>query len=570
MKKNLLFPFLCLITYACHQGQKNDFSQKEKNDFEKNKVTQLILSAKNNPSSPDAIKKINIALLLCNKKHWEYLEAETMLYKAELFCEKNEFDSAFASIAKAQNVMDQLKFPDLAVRSLILSGNLYFKMDQWDYAQLSYYKALVLSKKTANIDLFAQIIYLISTTYYYQEDFYKADFLNKIALNISTKTGNKKTLARILLGMGALESRVNHPEKAIKYLKMSMALSEESDFTEMMGKASYNLGSSYRLINDFENSEQSYQQALSIFTQNHDTTMLGMTHIGFANVLLANNQQDEAKVHLDAALNLASLSNSYWVRYEANRFASYFYEVSNHFEKAYFYLSRTLSIADSVKTSNIKYGNIAIEKYYEEELKKVKKDSVIFKLQQSKKYMLFVLVVIAFVLVLIVLFFKARHKLAERKSLLENQRLLNEIEFKNKELTIHVLNSVKSNEFINELIDSLDEVEQYLNEDEPILKVKDLKSKIKDKMDKEVWIEFEKRFKDVHNDFYVRLNEKYPSLTPNEKKLCAFLRLNLTSKQIGDLTGQKITAIELARHRLRKKMNICDMKISLVQFIEMI
>jgi hypothetical protein len=62
--------------------------------------------------------------------------------------------------------------------------------------------------------------------------------------------------------------------------------------------------------------------------------------------------------------------------------------------------------------------------------------------------------------------------------------------------------------------------------------------------DSSIWNEFELRFNQVHNTFYQKLNEKSPDLSPNEQRLCAFLRLNMTTKEIASITGQSIRSIE--------------------------
>jgi len=75
-------------------------------------------------------------------------------------------------------------------------------------------------------------------------------------------------------------------------------------------------------------------------------------------------------------------------------------------------------------------------------------------------------------------------------------------------------------------------------------------------VDNTVWGEFEVRFQQVHQDFYEKLREKYPDLTPNEIKICAFLKLNMTTKDISAITFQTVKSIQVARNRLRKKMGI--------------
>jgi DNA-binding CsgD family transcriptional regulator len=59
----------------------------------------------------------------------------------------------------------------------------------------------------------------------------------------------------------------------------------------------------------------------------------------------------------------------------------------------------------------------------------------------------------------------------------------------------------------------------------------------------------------------------FPTLTLNERRLCAFLKLQMTTKEIASLTGQSIRAVELARTRLRKKLQLTNSEINLYDFI---
>jgi hypothetical protein len=81
------------------------------------------------------------------------------------------------------------------------------------------------------------------------------------------------------------------------------------------------------------------------------------------------------------------------------------------------------------------------------------------------------------------------------------------------------------------------------------------------------WKEFEMRFREVHREFYDKLMAINPALTLNEKRLCAFLRLDMTSKEISAITGQSIRAIEQARIRLRKQLGLTNQQVSLSAFL---
>ncbi len=73
---------------------------------------------------------------------------------------------------------------------------------------------------------------------------------------------------------------------------------------------------------------------------------------------------------------------------------------------------------------------------------------------------------------------------------------------------------------------------------------------------KQIWNEFETQFSTVFEDFYTNLDKIYPDLSAKERKLCAFLKLNFSTKEIATLTFQNPKSIDMARYRLRKKMQL--------------
>ncbi|MCS3284787.1 hypothetical protein NXV73_24090 [Bacteroides salyersiae] len=68
--------------------------------------------------------------------------------------------------------------------------------------------------------------------------------------------------------------------------------------------------------------------------------------------------------------------------------------------------------------------------------------------------------------------------------------------------------------------------------------------------------DFRYSFESIHHHFYENLNEKYPNLTMKEMRLCALLRLGLSTKEIADITFKEVRSVESARNRLRKKLQI--------------
>ena len=68
--------------------------------------------------------------------------------------------------------------------------------------------------------------------------------------------------------------------------------------------------------------------------------------------------------------------------------------------------------------------------------------------------------------------------------------------------------------------------------------------------------EFQQKLDNSYDDFFIRLRNKFPTLTRNEERLCAFLRLNLSSKEIATINNTSLKAAEMSRYRLRKKIGL--------------
>lgn len=145
------------------------------------------------------------------------------------------------------------------------------------------------------------------------------------------------------------------------------------------------------------------------------------------------------------------------------------------------------------------------------------------------------------------------------------------VDLKNKELASTAMNVLKSNEFHQDLLKQVKSLSnefgvksKKLNE-----KLRVLNDKISSKIKGEAWEQFETYFKNMRPDFFKQLTLKHPDLTPAELKLSTLLCLNMTTKEIADITFNSPDSIKTARNRLRRKMNLhADVKLVnyLIQF----
>lgn len=140
---------------------------------------------------------------------------------------------------------------------------------------------------------------------------------------------------------------------------------------------------------------------------------------------------------------------------------------------------------------------------------------------------------------------------------LSNEKLQSEIAYKTSQLANSTMAMVRKNEMLGELQSEIDAMRTELGSRLPTKYVNRLSKLIDQEMKNETeWELFEALYDQAHGDFFKRLKSDYPSLTPSDLRLCAYLRMNLASKEIAPLLNITVRGVEERRYRLRKRMNL--------------
>lgn len=153
----------------------------------------------------------------------------------------------------------------------------------------------------------------------------------------------------------------------------------------------------------------------------------------------------------------------------------------------------------------------------------------------------------------------------KRQSEIEKQVLNEKLDFQNKELTTNVMYLTRMNELVVIIAEKLKKLIMTEGSENAQI-VRSIIRELEMASNPDNWKEFEIRFQQVNTEFYRKLGDQFPDLTPNELKLCAFLRLNMSTKEISAITNQSQNSIMVARSRLRQKLGISKDD-SLVMFL---
>ncbi len=147
------------------------------------------------------------------------------------------------------------------------------------------------------------------------------------------------------------------------------------------------------------------------------------------------------------------------------------------------------------------------------------------------------------------------NKTASELVTLKNDKLEAEINFKNSELASSAMHLVKKGELMAKIKNELHQLMKNISNAQASEEVKKLlKTLNEDEKSDADWDSFAQHFDKVHSDFTIRLKQQIPSITANEMKLCAYLRMNLSTKEIARLMNISVRGVEIGRYRLRKKL----------------
>ncbi|MGV3459265.1 MAG: triple tyrosine motif-containing protein [Flavobacterium sp.] len=146
---------------------------------------------------------------------------------------------------------------------------------------------------------------------------------------------------------------------------------------------------------------------------------------------------------------------------------------------------------------------------------------------------------------------------------IKNEQLQQDFESKNRELAVSTMNLIKKNELLSAIKDDLKKNTENSGE-------RNIKSVIttinKNINEDDTWDMFKEAFNNADKDFLKKMKAAHPLLTPNDLRLCAYLRLNLSSKEIAPLLNISVRSVEIKRYRLRKKMDLPH-ELGLVEYI---
>jgi hypothetical protein len=137
---------------------------------------------------------------------------------------------------------------------------------------------------------------------------------------------------------------------------------------------------------------------------------------------------------------------------------------------------------------------------------------------------------------------------------LQNEKLINEMVYKNKKLADVSMHLVERTDALIKVKDELQWLHKKTGGNHDVQRVIQLVNEIEDNNSN--WEQFAEHFDQINNDFIKNLKAKFPNLTSTDLKVCTYLQLKLASKEIAQLMNISVRGVEISRYRLRKKLQL--------------
>mgnify|MGYP002639409135 CR=1 FL=1 len=574
MAKKLLFFFLFFLLVFNSSAQANDkidsllILQERTHKVEKRIDNYLALSKLYRPISIDTSRQmleyaLELALEIKSKKDLSRVYAGLGLFDVMI----DSLDKAIYEYDQASLLYKELNELEPLCDILIIIGNIYYVQANYPEAMLKYNEALTYTKQINYTDKLPHCYNNLGVVHHSQKDFTQALEYFTTALELFDKLDDSLHVALLMGNIGSIYVNLNNIDIAKKYYINSMNVYDKLVDKEGKVIAMLQLSEIYILKNEpdsalilIEKSDSIYKTVTTGFRGPKATSNTEI-QLNIAKSYMLKKDWSKAVTHADSCFSIATMANLEGSKIESAKLLSDVYDSIGNIDSAYKYFKKFKSYSDSLLSEdNIR--NIAQMEFkykYEQEL-------IESELQKKRRTLILIIIVVGlmFALVVFVLLLKLE-KNKKTKINIERLRLKDELEFKNKELTTHMLYLLKKNEFILNIGEKLKKII-------PSIKIQNKKSiadvinELNSGSSNDTWKEFELRFQEVHTSFFDNLNKDYPDLSPNELRLCAFLRLNMSTKDISSITYQSVNSIEMARFRLRKKLGI-DSNEHLVSFL---
>ena len=549
---------------------------------------------------------------------------KAILYsKLSEYYKDTKIDSAIYFANKGLSLSNAINYQIGIAENSASLGSYYIVKNDLDSSKINYARAREYYSDTDSLFKYTQVSMRLGNINLTQDNHIEALRLYQECLEISKQNNFKALIPHLYNNTGLVYKEIEDYDDAVENFQNAYSLFQDNNDEANSVYPLYNISLIKSILGEKDQAIDGYLDLVGYHLKTQNWVSLATIYNSISEIYLKHNEYDKSKEYLEMALNAmegkkdsfntgpisfqqatiytnAAELYYYLKKYElANKYAQEAIKISrsNSYKLNVFKSAKILGeIYDKRKKldSSLYYYKMFIdyrEQYQDEydvkqltklkmqnEFDEILRQNEIDRIYQEAAYknreLRFIGLsvfagLLAIILILLYLNQKnknAKLKLKEENLELEKKKLNQDLDYKKKELASNMMYLMEKNEFITSISKKLIELKPDAKKDNKVL-IQQIINEIKQNSSAKIWDEFEIRFKEVHQNFYKKLHDEHPDLTLNEVKICAFLRLNMSTKEISAITHQSIKSINMARFRLRKKLDI-DRDENLISYLK--
>jgi tetratricopeptide (TPR) repeat protein len=503
-----------------------------------------------------------------------------------LYLEIGEYLKSLDYHHQSKIIKDKLKDSLGIASSLNNIGLVHQNMENYDKSLTYFFKSLEIKKKLGLKNKLSSTYNNIGTIYHILNDFNSALRNYNKSLELDSAQGNILSTPNTLTNIGLVYKDKKEYDKALYYYNRALVISSANNLNNNSATTNLLLGSLYFENGELKKAIVKYKKARDIFTQINSPKHLADVYYNVGKTYLKVRDNTEALFNINKSIEFSRPIKYYSKLADNYKALSEVYSTLGNYQKSLESYRYSSFYKDSVfnQDADKRLKRLIVEfetKEKEKEIEILSQDKKLKEIELSiKNYFILGLIVASVILFGLIIMTLQRYRYTKKiaKEMRSQQAKVHKqetdnlelkIEIKHKELASNIIRLVEKNELIEKTSNTLLDFKENLSQSKQ-KEINDILLNLKSNTNVGIWKEFKARFSEVHIDFHDKLSDQFPDLTPNERKLCTFLKLNMSSKDIASITMQSLHSINVARTRLRKKLGISNLDINTIAFISRI
>lgn len=485
---------------------------------------------------------------------------------------KQSIDTLLKSAEKAKNIGNYLEYTEL----LTALAQIYaFELNN-NNLTLDILKKINEAYQQTN-DINIKVYYLLVLGYIYhvnKENNEKVFEIYEQALKICPRTHPKWIY--VLNNYGAALMEVDSVEKGVRTIIEAYHLANNSENHSLGAMSLRNIGVGYSYLKKPDSTLYYYKKSHEEFSIAHDNEGILELTLAIGIFFYEQKNLDSAFYYMNKVLAGIEIFKGYGSKQLSYKLISLMYEDIKNYKLAYEYGLMFDKYKDSVNISETSKRLLSYE--FELQIKEMNKKSDSEKRQmkydKERMELIYIIIFLSLITIIIIVWIillrlrnkKKLLKIKSENTLLEKEKVEMDLEFHERIVASKTMFLLEKDNLINRVINILDNALPKTSEANKSV-IADVINELRLSLNNKRWEEFELRFNKIHPNFYFTLEKKKSNLSNNEKRLCAFLFMKMSSKEISNITGQSLHSINVARTRLRKKVGLTNSETSISGFL---